>query len=267
MRKLVIGMALASTAIATPAFARDDAWYVELDFGAMIVEDADATINGVDNEGQFNFKTGYDGGATIGYDFGGFRLETEASYRESSVDSYTDSAGYASNLGDANALSFMVNGLLDFGPDDGLQGYVGGGAGVARVSYDLVDDSDTGFAWQVIAGLRAPLSKHVDIGLKYRFFNADSIDLVTTAGDSLSTKWRSHSLMGTLSYNFGEEAAPPPSAPSPPSPPPPSPRTRPTRCRARPSRAITPPPRPRAAWCSSSTTGMASTITSASAPT
>jgi hypothetical protein len=28
----------------------------------------------------------------------------------------------------------MVNGLLDFGDDDGLQGFIGGGAGVAKVS-------------------------------------------------------------------------------------------------------------------------------------
>src|SRR3546814_10111283 len=67
--------------------------------------------------------------------------------------------------GDSNALSFMVNGLLDFGDDDGLQGFVGGGAGVARVSVEPVfagpflDDSDTGFAWQAIAGVRAPRSE------------------------------------------------------------------------------------------------------------
>ena len=41
MRKLVIGMAMASTVIASPAFARDNAWYVELNAGPMIVEDMD----------------------------------------------------------------------------------------------------------------------------------------------------------------------------------------------------------------------------------
>ena len=39
MRKLVIGMALATSALATPALARDNAWYIEADAGAMIVED------------------------------------------------------------------------------------------------------------------------------------------------------------------------------------------------------------------------------------
>src|SRR3546814_4524983 len=69
----------------------------------------------------------------------------------------------------------MLNGLLDFGPDDGLQGFVGGGVGVSRgkLANDLVNDSDTGFAWQAIAGVRYPLTTNVDVSLKYRFFNQD----------------------------------------------------------------------------------------------
>ena len=44
MRKLAIGLALASTALATPAIARDDQWYVGVDGGAMIVEDLQLDI-------------------------------------------------------------------------------------------------------------------------------------------------------------------------------------------------------------------------------
>ena len=44
MRKLVIGLAMASTAIASPALARDGAWYVELDGGPMIVEDIEFDV-------------------------------------------------------------------------------------------------------------------------------------------------------------------------------------------------------------------------------
>jgi hypothetical protein len=36
MRKLAIAVALASTALASPAFARDDAWYVGIEGGASI---------------------------------------------------------------------------------------------------------------------------------------------------------------------------------------------------------------------------------------
>src|SRR3546814_5435738 len=75
----------------------------------------------------------------------------------------------------------MLNALLDFGNDDGWNGYIGGGAGVARVKeseYQLakygsafVDDSDSKFAWQAIAGVRRAITTNIDFGLTYRFFN------------------------------------------------------------------------------------------------
>ncbi|MET0251385.1 MAG: OmpA family protein [Novosphingobium sp.] len=252
MRNLVIGLAMASTALASPAFARDDQWYVEIDGGAMLLEDLDFDIGAINNAATLDSDYGYDFGGIVGYDFGPFRLEAEASYREADPDdiatsvrfpagsttSLTGPAGVFDTAGDTNALSFMVNGLLDFGSDDGLQGFIGGGVGVARVDLDLsvnaagpgiVDDSDTGFAWQALAGIRAPLTDHWDAGIKYRFFNADDVKLVDTLGRGLDTRFRSHSVLGTLTYNFGgpapvEEAAlPPPPPPPPPLPPPPPP--------------------------------------------
>ena len=177
MRKLVIGMALASTALASPALARDDTWYVEVDGGAMILEDTKFDIGAVNNGASQDYDYGYDFGGIVGYDFGAFRLEAEASYREADPDSLTSVVRIPGRLplsnplagatgsfngvrGDANALSFMLNGLLDFGDDDGLQGFIGGGAGVARVdihsSIDstgpgFLNDTDSGFAWQALA--------------------------------------------------------------------------------------------------------------------
>ncbi len=256
MRKLAISLALASTALASPALARDDQWYVGVDGGAMIVEDFSMLVTPPAKTGVMDTDIGYDFGGVVGYDFGGFRLESEVSYREADAKTVTGSAAGVftanGNLplpavswpvnGDGNALSFMVNGLLDFGADDGLQGFVGGGVGVARVDIHHIawgapglNDSDTGFAWQALAGVRAPLSDSWDIGLKYRMFNVDNVDLVDGAGHSVSTKWRSHSLMGSLVYNFGGEPAPvqevvaPPPPPqveeviAPPPPPPPPP--------------------------------------------
>ena len=221
MRKLVIGMALASSALATPAMARDDSWYVEMDAGGTIVQDIQ-NMTGQNNVGTLELKPGYDFGGIVGYDFGSFRLESEVSYRRAEEDSYrspTVSYNQAQTGGGVDALSFMLNGLLDFGDDDGLQGFVGGGVGVGRAKVALVTpnaalnvvDSDTGFAWQGLAGVRAPVSDNVDIGLKYRFYNQDGNDLVNAAGRNVRTRFRSHSLMLTLGYNFGgapEEVAP-----------------------------------------------------------
>ena len=259
MRKLAIGLALASTALASPSMARDDQWYVGVDGGVMLVEDLNLDIGPAPIKGVAEADTGYDFGGVVGYDFGGFRLEAETSYREADLESFTSTvpaipsgataalstSGFKATRGDVNALSFMVNGMLDFGDDDGLQGFVGGGVGVARVDVQQIfaapswlDDSDTGFAWQALAGVRAPLSDSWDVGLKYRFFNASSVDLVDRLGRDVSTRFRSHSLMGSLVYNFGGEEAveiveppmvvpPPPPvviAPPPPRPTPPPPR-------------------------------------------
>ncbi len=239
MRKLAVAVALASTALASPALARDNSWYVGVGGGVMIVEDMDLDIGTVDNAGTLDHRKGYDFEGTVGYDFGGFRAEVEVGYREADIKGGTFSApgipqtaagtgplftGSTPLNGDSNVLSFMVNGMLDFGDDDGLQGFVGGGAGVARVSVEPVfagaflDDSDTGFAWQAIAGIRAPLTRNWDAGLKYRFFNANSIDMVDQLGRDVSGRFRSHSILGTLTYNFGGADPAPVVAPPPPPP-------------------------------------------------
>ena len=146
MRKLALMAVLASTAFAAPAMARDKAWYVGVEGGGMIVEDMKFDINGVNDQATVKTKTGWDVDGILGYDFGMFRLEGETSYKQAKVKSAATSTvtgngtltgapagSYPDATGKFSVLSFMVNGLLDFGPDDGLNGYVGGGAGVARV--------------------------------------------------------------------------------------------------------------------------------------
>ncbi|MGB7407242.1 MAG: OmpA family protein [Pontixanthobacter sp.] len=231
MRKLVIGLAMASTALASPALARDGQWYVELGGGPMIVEDLDFDLDGDSDSVEVETDDyGFDAGGLVGYDFGAFRLEAEASFREVDVEGVSvGPRGVSSGVGlttfgddidaagDVNALSFMVNGLFDFGPDDGLQAFAGGGVGVARTEVQtsinslgsgVVDDSDTGFAWQILAGVRAPLTDTVDVGLRYRMFNAENVDLIETRGLDFDGDMRTHSLMGTLTFNFGGEPEP-----------------------------------------------------------
>ena len=259
MRKLAIVLALASTALATPALARDNSWYVGVEGGPMIVEDikfdirsATGTTSGR-RAGSVDHDYGWDVDGVIGYDFGGFRVETEAGYRQATVDGYRSSLGTpvftsaggltttgAGNFngagGKTSALSFMLNGLLDFGDDDGIQGFVGGGVGVARVKarYGLntfgnfVNDSDTVFAYQGLAGVRAPITDRIDATLKYRFFTAPNVKLIDVSNRGLEGRFRSHSLMGGFTYNFftpAPEVAPAPvipdAAPPPPPPPPP----------------------------------------------
>ena len=269
MRKPIIAAIAATTALASPALAHDDAWYIEADGGMVFMDDLEFDLD--QNSTPFGLgagsrvatldtKNGFDAGGIFGYDFGNFRLEAEASYRRANARNMLVNSGQgnfplAAATGRVSALSFMVNGLVDLGPDDGPQVFAGGGAGYSHAQVNVfsspdpstdfaIDGADDGFAWQLLAGIRYPLSDRVDVGLKYRYFNQNGIDLPgtytrapeaspeglgpravvggTAFSDSVGTRLRSHSAMLTLSYNFLPPPPPPVEAmevaPEPPAP-------------------------------------------------
>ena len=76
MRKYVLGVALATTALASPAFARDNSWYLEGDAGVAIPNNQDVSVGG-QHLATISSQLGYDLGAIVGYDFGLLRLEGE----------------------------------------------------------------------------------------------------------------------------------------------------------------------------------------------
>ncbi|HEX8512761.1 MAG TPA: OmpA family protein [Allosphingosinicella sp.] len=248
MRKLAIAMALSSTLLATPAFARDGAMYIGGEFGAMIVEDMDVDVGATSNAITINHNYGYDGGIFVGYDFGAFRLEAEAAYKKADLDTYQTTirlplegiifAPGRDAGGNTSAMSFMINGMLDFGDDDGLSGFVGGGVGMARVKANnyrnfanatpFLDGSDSGLAWQVFAGVRQAVSDNIDVTLKYRFFNADKVRMTAFNGAATEHRFRSHSLLGGLTFNFGGAEPIPEPVPVPPEPTPVPPPVEPT---------------------------------------
>jgi len=258
MRKLAIALATTAALIASPALARDGAVYIGAEFGASKANDSSLDVNGVEDVVSVDYEfempwkglgnTGWDGGLLLGYDFGGFRLEAEASKKSHNIEQYSSTiafpggapAGTRLGVGDVDVTSFMLNAMGDFGNDDGLSFFVGAGAGYAKVDFDgfgafanqpaFLDDSDGGLAWQAFAGLRQALSDTVDMHLKYRYFNAPNVDLATGA-NTVETNFSSHSLLGGITFNFGGRSAPPPppppppvAAPPPPPPPPPAPQ-------------------------------------------
>ena len=98
MRKLAIAMALASTAMAAPAVARDQSWYAGIEGGAMIVEDTEFDFNydydgtEIDNALSVDHNVGFDLDLIAGYDFGGFRAEAELGYKHAGIDDIQASA-------------------------------------------------------------------------------------------------------------------------------------------------------------------------------
>ena len=202
---------------------------------------------------SLRYKAGYDVDLVGGYDFGMFRLEGELGYKHAKVKSASfvnQTFGSAINFGSGNTFtstndfgfrdnasifSGMVNGLLDFGGNGGPGGYAGGGVGYANVKQ--FNGSKSGFAWQLIAGVYTPITQQLDIGLKYRFFRGPRVDgqhaaaFVTGTGTcgtvacspgtaffDTDSRWQSHSLLLSLTYNFAPPAPPPPPPPPPPAP-------------------------------------------------
>jgi opacity protein-like surface antigen len=242
MRKLMIVAAIVSTALTTPAAARDGAPYVGIDAGLLRPSPLNLRLTStpltVENALRIRHKIGFDGDAVFGYDFGMFRVEGELGYKyaklnrataaRSAVNAYAGSSfpiDYPAN-GHGRVISGMLNGLVDFGPSDGVNLSIGAGVGGAKAKYNLglvpstalnFTGSANGFAWQLLAELRAPLSGNVDAGVKYRYFETQDLDFgpfcrTTCAVPpyDLHGRYKAMSFMGSLTYNFWSPPPPPP---------------------------------------------------------
>jgi len=201
--------AVATAAIATPAVARDGQGYVGVEAGVAWVKsqsgDVDITYTPLDVPGgtpllpagqSFNnifdldSHMGYNIGMYGGYDFGVFRLEGEVDWMHANLDDLSVDSDFidainaiaSPDLVDTNvnvdqatsALAFMLNGLVDFGDDDGFSFQAGLGAGWAKSK--MVNDKDSAFAWQAILGVNYAVSPNVDIGLRYKYFSTGNLN-------------------------------------------------------------------------------------------
>jgi opacity protein-like surface antigen len=221
--------------LASPAAARNGAWYVGGDFGGLLIDDVKLDVPAASSQLILNHDYGYDGALFVGYDLGAFRLEAEVAYKrtdlkdiESSIAAppvfpvpFTDFPG----TGAVSTWSIMGNGIWNAytSPSEQFGAFFGVGLGMANVKMDygrdippffqVADASDSVFAWQIVAGLRQAVSDNIDITVRYRFFNADNIRTVDYRGFGSESRFRSHSLLGGITFNFG---APPPPPPPPP---------------------------------------------------
>ncbi|MFN2474413.1 MAG: outer membrane protein, partial [Sphingomicrobium sp.] len=231
MRKYLLA-AVAAAVIASPALARDGSPYVGIEGGILFPRNnfydlraSDGTTSTTYNRGlQVNNKEGFDIDGIAGFDLGLFRLEGELGYKRSKVNYLAPSPGFAGDTGltqdDLTGItnrttvwSAMGNALIDLNFDDRTAFYAGGGIGGARVKAFSVHDN--AFAWQLIAGVRTAITDNIDIGVKYRYFQTGRLHFSDTDTDagltfSASDKFRSHSVLASLIFNFGSVAPPPP---------------------------------------------------------
>jgi len=255
---LVGALLLAGTATTAWAQGFAPGPYIGLRAGVTAVEDQ--SLRGVDGN-PLSLTTdpeiGFGVLAAGGYSFGWWRLEGEFGYRRNKLDTIGVGAdggipaaqGLAAQTGttqsgggNVNVLSTMGNVIFDlpwsFG---GISPYLGVGIGVARIVQDrnagglarYVDDTDTKFAYQGIAGLSWNFNPHWSLSLDYRYFAAMDPHFKDSLGRSVDGEYASHNAFLGVTYHFGlPKPAPAPvpvvaPPPPPPPPPPPAPAVRP----------------------------------------
>ena len=137
----------------------------------------------------------------LGYDLLVLRVEAEAMYLKSKIGSV---AGFSSSAkGDLQRYAAFGNAYLDFPVLPFVDGYIGGGVGISRLSLDLsaenpilgevalsFSDTRNSFGMQAMAGLRFEIRNKLNAQLGYRYvifeeavFKGSELGLSTDSGE------------------------------------------------------------------------------------
>ncbi len=204
---------------AVPAFAGNV--YVSGFGGLTILNDSEILsddFNGVDVELDLKYKTGWNAGGALGYDFGKFRTEIEINHRNNGLDSL-DGTAELNNVsisaefplsGSVSSTSFLINGIIDFENKSSITPYIGAGLGFANLNLDITEisgievdaeDSTTEFAYQLIVGAGIAMSKNIDLTLDYRFLGSNDPTFSNTVG-TVDVESHSHNINAGIRLNF-----------------------------------------------------------------
>lgn len=232
-------LAVAGLALAAPAQADDHVGgYVGIDVGASMAPTERYTIipnstvpspNPAANSVAIKSKTGLDIAFIGGYDFGPIRAEVEISRRSNKVGRIDSTAplptkfntppaapttatgAFNATTGSIRTRAAMFNLIGDLPVTDSFELFAGGGIGIADVrgrsvsvspTATFLNDTDKGFAWQLMSGVRVPLGEFAEISLKYKYFHTTGVHQVDTMNRLLESSRSSHSVLGGVALRF-----------------------------------------------------------------
>lgn len=199
------GLGVATAALAT-AFAGGAAnaqgTYIALGTGWTRIDSADTRIengNGPNSDIAINVDTDddFNGRAAFGWDLGDLRVEGEFGMTAADVNSYTIGVNTRKLDGTVNLVSGMVNAYWDFGNGQSLTPYVGVGAGAVKGEFEffgpypstpvgpsvsIVDNDQTNFGWQAMAGFSIPLTGNMSGTAQFRYFDAGTFSTTGYVG-------------------------------------------------------------------------------------
>ncbi|NVO56178.1 porin family protein [Rhodobacteraceae bacterium B1Z28] len=224
---MVNRLILASTALilgasAASAQSLSDGTYIQGFIGYSQLQDSDfsGTIGGAGQSVDTDFDGGYGLGLAIGTeipqwsnDIIGTRIELELSYRDNDVDGVNftgNGPGSEANVsGDISQTSLFANVLFDFKQSGPLTPFAGFGLGATYSDIDFsygpgvsLDDSDTNFAAQLIAGVAYDLNATTAFTVDARYSRVFDVSSDRLAPNGASTGSVEDDL-DTFSVNFG----------------------------------------------------------------
>jgi opacity protein-like surface antigen len=213
---------------ALPAICQSDSGipgaYVSGFIGVHVPADTDVPSTDFFTNESYNDRVEFDPGINIGgtggYDFGIVRLESELSYKHSTIKTITDQTTgirFRNPNGEIEVMAFMFNGFIDLHNNSQLTPYLGGGVGLASIylsdTYGITTSggtsnitrlygagNDTVFAYQVGAGLDIALNRRFSLDVGYRYFGSNRADFNSDLDISSSMRFVSHT--STLGFRY-----------------------------------------------------------------
>lgn len=221
-RLLLTSAALTLSASALAAQSLSDGAYIQGFIGYSQLQDSDfsGTIGAATQSVDTDFDGGYGLGLAIGKEIPqwsngnvGTRIELELSYRDNDVDGVNFSgngpAPEGNVSGDVSQTSLFANVLFDFKQSGKVTPFAGFGLGATYSDLNFVygpgvalDDSDTNFAAQLIAGVAYDINSSTAFTVDARYSRAFDVSSQRLAPNGASTGTVEDDL-DTFSVNFG----------------------------------------------------------------
>ncbi len=191
--------------------------------GAAFAQDTDFDFDALSVNVENQYDTGYFVSGAIGKSLtgitgiGGLRGELEIGYFESDIDAHNVGGTLFQGddaFGTTSGLFGLVNVFYDFNEFGRFKPFIGGGIGLARVEFDshgvnlggadtvVMDDEDTGFAYQLSAGANIALTETVDLELGYRFLGVTGVELEAVDGTASDVDVENHIVYGGLRFKL-----------------------------------------------------------------
>lgn len=225
IRSRLLG-AVATIALLMPVAAKADThegFYLGAGVGGSFAGDSEFETGGTTNDVEYN--AGFAGFLTGGYQFANnWRVQAELAARNNDVDQITGTGAAAPFTGDVNIYSLMADAIYGIPTGTKFTPYIGAGAGIAWANADsvatalttTVDDNDTAFAYQGIAGIEYDVTENLKADLGYRYFRTADLEFSTAAATTADADYENHTITLGLRYLIPvKKAMPVAAAPAP----------------------------------------------------